>query len=308
MQKKTSDNTKTNTRVLVKVAIPDKKLDEAKQKVYKDIAKKTKLPGFRIGKAPIELIKKKVNEFEVFNKAINSIIMDLYFEAIKKQNIEPFSSPLFENLKYEKDKKQWVVDAYVAKKPVAHIKGYKDIVKKAKKQAQKAIDGQKKDVKDIKVSFDEKNKKTSEKDSDKNKKEENFILQSIAKALVENIKVEIDELIIKDRINHELKLLDYDLKRMGMDFKTYLKKAKITEEEFFKNLENIVTSQLKLDTILSTIAEEENPKVSDKDIDEFLKASKLSDEKIKELKKDEKYIQNIKKQIQRNKIVDSFLA
>lgn len=71
---------------------------------FKEAAKEVKVPGFRPGKVPVDMIKTYLNEEVVVEKALQELIADLYPKIIQEAKIEPVGYPNVEVITIEKDK------------------------------------------------------------------------------------------------------------------------------------------------------------------------------------------------------------
>ncbi len=91
----------TVAEVLFKTTTED--ITQAWEKAYKDASKKVKIPGFRTGKAPIELVKKHLGD-SVLEDAIRILMIDSYNSVLEKLDPKPISLPLFSLKNYDKEK------------------------------------------------------------------------------------------------------------------------------------------------------------------------------------------------------------
>ena len=69
------------------------------QKAAKKISTKSKIPGFRPGKAPYDLVKSNVGEMAIWQEAMDSIISDTFFKAVTREKLETVGQP---DIKVEK--------------------------------------------------------------------------------------------------------------------------------------------------------------------------------------------------------------
>lgn len=77
-------------------------LEEMKPHLEKAAAKMSlnaKLPGFRPGKAPYELVKNKFGEMAIYQEALDLIVSDSFYKAIVREKIESIGQP---DIKIEK--------------------------------------------------------------------------------------------------------------------------------------------------------------------------------------------------------------
>ncbi len=87
-QKKISD-----TKVQLTLAADKEQLDSTKQKVLKAIAKGLKVPGFRQGKVPANLVEKHANPATVQGDFLDEILNVLYSTAVKEKGLRPVAQP-----------------------------------------------------------------------------------------------------------------------------------------------------------------------------------------------------------------------
>jgi trigger factor len=80
------------------VELEPEKLDEAKRRAARAIAKKTKIPGFRPGKAPYHIIERFAGEEAIFEDALEIIVQEIYPKAIDEVGIEPYGPGKLENI------------------------------------------------------------------------------------------------------------------------------------------------------------------------------------------------------------------
>lgn len=74
-------------------------LDGFKQRGARKIAKTTRIPGFRPGKAPYNVILNHVGEGAILEEAIDLMLDDVYPKLLKQENIEPYGPGNLEEIK-----------------------------------------------------------------------------------------------------------------------------------------------------------------------------------------------------------------
>ena len=74
-------------------------LDGFKKRGARKIAKTTRIPGFRPGKAPYNVILNHVGEGAILEEAIDLMLEDVYPELLKQENIEPYGPGNLEEIK-----------------------------------------------------------------------------------------------------------------------------------------------------------------------------------------------------------------
>ena len=91
MERKVTKLENCHTEILV--TVDEKTWKDAQAKAFNKVASKVTIPGFRKGKAPANLVKDKVNQVEVMDTAINSLLPELYKEVLTEENIRPYAQP-----------------------------------------------------------------------------------------------------------------------------------------------------------------------------------------------------------------------
>jgi trigger factor len=91
MERKVTKLENCHTEILV--TVDEATWKEAQNKAFSKVAAKITVPGFRKGKAPANLVKDKVNQVEVMDTAINSLLPELYKEVLTEENIRPYAQP-----------------------------------------------------------------------------------------------------------------------------------------------------------------------------------------------------------------------
>ena len=63
------------------------------QDAYKELARKTDIPGFRKGKAPRSVVERYLGHESILEEALKKLVPQAYEQALKEQEIEPFAQP-----------------------------------------------------------------------------------------------------------------------------------------------------------------------------------------------------------------------
>ena len=106
---------------ILKVEVPQEKVNEIIQQVTNQIKKKAKIKGFREGKVPVYLVKKLFKE-EIEEKSIARIIEDTLNKAIKETKMEPLLRPRIEGWGELKEGEPFNYSVLVEIRPVIDIK------------------------------------------------------------------------------------------------------------------------------------------------------------------------------------------
>lgn len=83
----------SETKVSLSVAASDMQLQDIKSKTLKKLGSSVKVPGFREGTAPPQLIEKHLDQQLFQNEFVNEAVNHLYVEATNSENLRPVVSP-----------------------------------------------------------------------------------------------------------------------------------------------------------------------------------------------------------------------
>ena len=120
------EKTENTNEVKLSFEIEAEKFDEAMKKVYAKTAKYFNIPGFRKGKAPMQMVEKQYGSSIFYEDTFNELVPDIYDEAIKENNIDAVSRPQIDIQQMEKGK-NLIFTAIVQVSPEVKIGKYKGI-------------------------------------------------------------------------------------------------------------------------------------------------------------------------------------
>ena len=87
----------------IQVSVPAEAVKEAEEKAARRYASTVRLPGFRPGKAPATVVRRKFGE-AIRQEALESLVRDAYQEFVEKESIKVASQPHVHDLKFEEGK------------------------------------------------------------------------------------------------------------------------------------------------------------------------------------------------------------
>ena len=120
------EKTENTNEVKLSFEIEAEKFDEAMKKVYAKTAKYFNIPGFRKGKAPMQMVEKQYGSSIFYEDTFNELVPDIYDETIKENNIDAVSRPQIDIQQMEKGK-NLIFTAIVQVSPEVKIGKYKGI-------------------------------------------------------------------------------------------------------------------------------------------------------------------------------------
>ena len=90
-------NEKTeNSQAFLTIEMESAEVEESLEASYHRLVKKTKIPGFRKGKAPRATLERHIGKESLLEDALNNLLPQAYEKAVKEQGIEPIAQPHIE--------------------------------------------------------------------------------------------------------------------------------------------------------------------------------------------------------------------
>ena len=120
------EKTENKNELKLEFTIESKVFDEGIKKVFNKNAKYFNIPGFRKGKAPMNIVEKYYGDEIFYEDAFNEIVPEIYDEAVKSEKLEVVSRPQIDISQMEKGK-DLIFTAVVAIKPEVKLGKYKGI-------------------------------------------------------------------------------------------------------------------------------------------------------------------------------------
>ena len=120
------EKTKNANEVKLEITIESEKFDEAIKKVYFKSAKYFNIPGFRKGKAPMQIVRKYYGDEIFYEDTFNEVVPEEYEKELKEAEIIAVSRPNIDITQMEKGK-DLIFTATVQTKPEVELGKYKGI-------------------------------------------------------------------------------------------------------------------------------------------------------------------------------------
>ena len=120
------EKTKNANEVKLEITIEAQKFDEAIKRVYFKSAKYFNIPGFRKGKAPMQIVEKYYGKEIFYEDAFNEVAQEALEQAVKENDLEVVSRPDIEVTQIEKGK-DLIFTAVMQTKPEAELGKYKGV-------------------------------------------------------------------------------------------------------------------------------------------------------------------------------------
>jgi trigger factor len=87
----------------IQVSVPVETVRDAEEKAARRYASSVRLPGFRPGKAPAAMVRKKFAD-AIRQEALEALVRDAYKEVIEKEDLKVASQPHVHDLSFEDGK------------------------------------------------------------------------------------------------------------------------------------------------------------------------------------------------------------
>ncbi len=110
----------------LEIEIPAEKVDGQFQRVFTEYRSKAKIKGFRPGKVPMEMIKKRFKEAAA-KEVLESLVPEAYGDAVKERNLTPVTNPQIIDIEIEPGA-PLKFKAEIEIRPEIEVKDYKGIV------------------------------------------------------------------------------------------------------------------------------------------------------------------------------------
>lgn len=112
-----------NSQMFLTIEMEPAEVEESMQIAYKRLVKKTRIPGFRKGKAPRGIFEHYLGKESLLDEALNDILPKAYEKAVEEQKIDAVAQPQFDIEKME----PLVLKATVPLRPTIELGDYKSL-------------------------------------------------------------------------------------------------------------------------------------------------------------------------------------
>ena len=122
---KTSLKKVKDCRVKLHVEVEADRVEKRFQEVLGDFQRAAQLPGFRQGKAPMEMVERRYTK-EAHEEVLKSLIPEVYHQAVQSEKVRPVALPSISEIQCERGKKL-IFTAEFERAPEVSVKNYKGI-------------------------------------------------------------------------------------------------------------------------------------------------------------------------------------
>lgn len=241
------------------ITIPWKRVEDSYQKTLAKLAQNVTIKGFRKGKAPLKRAEQKLGKPTIYQNVLKDLVTDVYLEAVKEQEIKSIINPQIKVLSLEEGK-DWQIMAVTCELPEVNLKDYQSALRKELAAEKIWVPG---------------NAATRKKSGDAARDK----VGKIFKILLETCQVQIPHILTEEDVNHRLANLIDQTQKLGLTVEQYLASKGKTKEQLRQDLQQETEETLKLELILSAIADEEKIEIKEADVEKMIKG--MPDEKTK---------------------------
>lgn|SRR5574341_1327044 len=189
---------------VLEIELPQTKVDEELNSTYKKYQSKAKIPGFRPGKAPLEVVKSHYKE-QIFGDVLEALLVQGYQDALNQTQLQPIGTPVVKDIQFEPGL-PLKFKAEVEIQPEITVKDYKGIalVKKIEEVKDEQVDQTIEYLREKNAELRPVERETKEKDVIIVDFEESYLeKQKIKKEKFENQMLELSEkTLLKDFLSN----------------------------------------------------------------------------------------------------------
>jgi trigger factor len=110
-------------KVRLRVAVPADEFERALDAAFRKLARQVKIPGFRPGKAPRQLLEARLGGEVAREQALRDAVPDYYAQAVEAEDIDVIAAPAIDITDGE-DSGDVAFDAVVEVRPIIELSGY----------------------------------------------------------------------------------------------------------------------------------------------------------------------------------------
>lgn len=111
------------SRVQLDIEVDQERLDRSLNDAYKRLAVRTRVPGFRPGKAPRALVERHLGRDRLMSEALDKLVPDVYNEAIAQEDIDAIAGPELDKVELEPVRLKFIVPI----RPVVDVGDYRSV-------------------------------------------------------------------------------------------------------------------------------------------------------------------------------------
>lgn len=112
-----------DSQVVLEIEVEPERVEKALDRAYRRLVSKTRVPGFRPGKAPRAMLERYLGQDALLREALDRLVPEVYQEAARDEEVEPIDFPELEVVTTE----PLVVKATVPVRPTVDLGDYGEV-------------------------------------------------------------------------------------------------------------------------------------------------------------------------------------
>ena len=278
MQVKVEKQSKSTLKLII--SVPSANVKEEYEKVFEEVVKNAEFPGFRKGMAPKEMVKQKTEVSKLYGEVINNLLQKYYTQALKENLVQPVSNPRVEIKEFDLEK-DFEFTAVLAVRPEVEIGEFRT---------------------EIKFNYDKRVEEAKKQNEDTHI---HLHTNDIIDALLKNSKVDVSDLLVEEEAERMISRLIDQAQSIGLSLDQYLKAQSKTADRLKDEYKGVAENNIKSEFILDKLIRDEKIEVTDKEVEDMIKASGVPNAEDKLNNPTEKwYIKNI---LEKNKLITKLM-
>ncbi len=110
----------------LEIEVEEARVEDSLDRAFKKVVKNVNVAGFRKGKVPRMIFEKKFGVESLYQEALDIILPEVYFEAVKETGIDPIDYPKLDVVQFARGSKL-IFNATVVVRPEVTLGAYTDI-------------------------------------------------------------------------------------------------------------------------------------------------------------------------------------
>lgn len=280
-------NRLANGNLELTINIPWKKVKTTYEQVLAGWAKKAEIKGFRPGKAPQKIVEQQISKSKIYEETLKVILPEVYLQAVKEHQLKPILNPQIKVISLNENK-DWQVKAITCEAPKVNLGDYLNAIKKETPPAKIWVPGEanKEDKQKTKTSYDQK-------------------MNQVFTVLLQTATLDLPSILVEQEVNRMLSRLLDQTGKLGLTVEQYLDSLQKSQEQLRKEYQEQARRTLKLEFILSAIADKEKIKVSESEVEKMIAA--VPDPKIQETLKTPEQKAYLRSLLRKRQVIDRLL-
>ncbi len=273
----------------IKITVPHSRVGEELEKILDAASKDIEIEGFRKGYAPKNLVREKIDTPKAYGEVVNRLAAEGYNAAVKEHLLKPVVNPQIEIIQFEPEaNKDFVFKATTAERPEVKLGDYKKEL--AKLKVQKPAEGI--------IGPDGKPIKPPSETSGPT-------IADVLQAVLKTTEIEIPEILTENEVTRMLSRLVDQTARLGLTVEQYLQSQNKSAEQLRTEYAQQAEETLKAELVLDELAQVEKIEVTEKEINDAVKAN--PDPKAREQFEKEENKWYIRSILKRNKTIQKLV-